>query len=55
MNQWLLWVIGLTSCIGGVISLYVGLRAERNRSLVIGCAAFIVFWYAGFFCFVGAS
>lgn len=55
MNQTLMWIIGLALCVGATIGLYIGLRAEDNRTLIVGCASFMTLWYAGFFCFVAAS
>ncbi len=55
MNQWALWITGLTLCLASAGSLWLGLTAERDRSALAGCAAAFVLWYAGFFCFVGAS
>ena len=55
MSQWALWIAGLALCVAGAVSLFFGLRAERGGPLLASFAAFIVCWYAGFFCFVAAS
>ena len=55
MSQWTLWIIGLALCAAGLVALWLGLASDRGSRAAMGTAGFIVFWYAGFFCFVGAS
>ena len=55
MNQWPLWIVGLVLCAAGLVALRLGLASDRGSRAAMGSAGFIVFWYAGFFCFAGAS
>lgn len=55
MSQWLLWVVGLALCAAGIVSLAAGMASDRGARAATGAIGFIVLWYAGFFCFVGAS
>jgi hypothetical protein len=50
-----LWILGLALCVAGAVGFFLGLAAERSALRIAGIVAFFVLWYAGFFCFVGAS
>lgn len=51
----MLWIVGLLLCATGLVALGLGLTSDRGSRAALGAVGFIVFWYAGFFCFVGAS
>ena len=51
----ILWLVGLTLCVTGLVSLYFGFAAERGTHAAVGIGVFIVLWQAGFLCFAGAS
>ncbi|MFJ5984326.1 hypothetical protein [Lentzea sp. NPDC092896] len=55
MNRWILGIVGLVLCVAGLVALGLGLASDRGSRAALGAVGFIVFWYAGFFCFVGAS
>lgn len=55
MSQEGLWILGLALCVAGLVGFFLALVAERGAVRIVGAVASLPLWYAGFFCFVGAS